>query len=887
MIYKRNRYKKKELISIIVFVCIVFFAIFYFQNVNYLLTDLKEKIAKSIELSRVTNINSYSFNSMFSFIAKIPKETLKGRFPADIDDIRLHIKQKHLKKTNAERRKAIANRILFDQNKYPLIVENKNEFKKGKFRLKGDLSDHWQEKSRWSLRIKLKKGLYINGMREFSIQKPVSRSFPYDYVFQSFIRNMGNLSPSFDFFRTYVNGEDWGVMLAEEHISQELLEKQGKKVSVLLRMNDQSGWVYNSVNKARKIEVLHPQKFNLPIFDFYEENKLSLSEKEMFYASYIVDRVKDVLYGKIKATSIFDVDSYSNAFLTAVAWQSLHSLHHSNSKLYFNPYSLRLEIVTTDAGPYKPWNPKGKRSPLNTEDMNTRGYPVFSRLIADNLFINKGVQKNKNKLYEAFNRAEVETTQMMKKFPLESSMFRFDRKLIVGNINKTNNNRFENLRNELKLQISKPIKMNRVEHVLTDKVFLPKHIEAEYYRSGKLVIHNLLTSAVTIERIVHYSSNNGIDLIKEDIAISPGDDSVSGNSIELILSKRIVDSKNPLIIHSRVGLDVKIMQINLSYFDHTFNPMIDNPNLITAKQLPKFVSLKGDQLIIRQGVWRVASPLIIPSGFKLTIEKGTTLLFSPNAYVLSMGPVSMKGTQEEQIVLKPSEKFWKGVYIIEAGAKSEIENAVFSETTFFHDGILSLTGGVNFYKSPVIMKNVSFIGSLAEDQLNIVHSTIKLQDLEFTNSRSDAFDCDYCRGSIEKVKFTNIGGDALDTSGSEISITDFTAQNIFDKAISGGEISRLRIRNVFVQNAGVAIAVKDGSNIKLSNIDVKEITVSPVMVYTKKPSYSSATLIIEEDSLFPEDILVQEGNFCILNGYKVQSRYVDVESLYQSGSMKK
>ena len=78
---------------------------------------------------------------------------------------------------------------------------------------------------------------------------------------------------------------------------------------------------------------------------------------------------------------------------------------------------------------------------------------------------------------------------------------------------------------------------------------------------------------------------------------------------------------------------------------------------------------------------------------------------------------------------------------------------------------MSLTGGVTFYKTNVELKNVNFLGSSAEDALNIVHSNYRLENVLITNCNSDAFDSDFSTGKISHSKFKNIKGDALDFSG--------------------------------------------------------------------------------------------------------------------------
>lgn len=887
---KKKPYKLKGWLGIAVLVCLSTAALVYVYDFKSLLSDFKYKLSKKAELSRCDN--KYSTEEVLSFVSKIPAESIKGNFPADIEDIKLHIKQKHMDKVKEERNDAIFNDILFDQKSYPLMIEKNNQLMKGKFRLKGDLPDHWKEEDRWSFRIKLKSNNQIQGMREFSLQKPRARQFPYDFIFQDLVQNMGNMSPTFNFLRTYVNGEDWGVMLTEEHIGKSLVEKQKRRSSILLRMDDQSGWVYSRSNKAKGFEISKSQVINykLPIFDFYNEKKLSLSNTEIKYASYVVSRARDVLYGKRKASSIFDIESFSNAYLATLAWHDHHTIHSSNSKLYFNPYTLKLEIITTDAGLYRKWNPKNKRSPINPKTLSFKQFPIYSRLMMENEFIQDGLMKNIGKLNEALSKTEKQAMALKAKFPLEKSAFVFESQVIYKNIKKIRkkkNRIFTNLSRSLKAKAPNPV-MKTMEGDFSNKLFLPKHIEAEYYGSGKLIIYNLLTSSVTVERIIHkLLPSESTELLESSIEIPAGNDGISTQSIEILLPSLRVDSKNPILIHTKIGNSNRVKKVNLSFFDQTINPMLDNIDVVKKINRPEFLKIIGKEVVISQGHWSVTSPIIIPKGYSLKIKADTVLSFSPESYILSKGPIEIKGTKQKHVVLKSMKKSWKGIYVIEAGSESIIRFADIEGTTFFNVGILNLTGGINFYKSPVKIRNTRFLSSIAEDQLNIIHSKIDLQDLEFSNSRSDSFDSDFCTGTIKNIVFKNIGGDALDTSGSKIFVKNISANNIRDKVISGGESSRLKLEGVVAKNAGVVVASKDGSHIILTDIKAEDITVHPIMVYSKKPFYGPASIVVTEKSLNPNQVMVENGNSCILNGEEIQTQKVDVKTMYKTGPMKK
>ena len=58
----------------------------------------------------------------------------------------------------------------------------------------------------------------------------------------------------------------------------------------------------------------------------------------------------------IENNNIYDIDSFSKALILSLVWNSMHSLINVNSRYYFNPYTLKLEPITTDQYAWSPIN---------------------------------------------------------------------------------------------------------------------------------------------------------------------------------------------------------------------------------------------------------------------------------------------------------------------------------------------------------------------------------------------------------------------------------------------------------------------------------------------------------------------------------------------------
>ena len=79
----------------------------------------------------------------------------------------------------------------------------------------------------------------------------------------------------------------------------------------------------------------------------------------------------------------------------------------------------------------------------------------------------------------------------------------------------------------------------------------------------------------------------------------------------------------------------------------------------------------------------------------------------------------------------------------------------------------------------------------------------------FENIYSDAFDGDFSDGYISNTNFINCANDAIDISGSNVTIDSVFIQNSGDKGISVGEKSMVDVRDVVIRNVTNAIVAKD------------------------------------------------------------------------------
>ena len=272
----------------------------------------------------------------------------------------------------------------------------------------------------------------------------------------------------------------------------------------------------------------------------------------------------------------------------------------------------------------------------------------------------------------------------------------------------------------------------------------------------------------------------------------------------------------------------------------------------------------------------------------LEIQSGAHLQFSNDSYLIVNGSITALGESKDSITFKPINDSWKGLYVLNADKKSTLVNVSMNNISALESGVLKLSGAITFYKSDVDLNNVSIYNIYAEDAINIVESSYSLKSIFIDNSISDGLDSDFSDGSIELSEFSNIGGDALDFSGSNVSINQVKAFNVKDKAVSAGEDSIINIKDSLFKFIGVGVASKDGSEVVVLNTSIFDFKLYAAMSFIKKDFYSAPSIIIHDCEVdMANAYLRQRGTYMAIDNLPSPEKDFDVNILYKSEVMAK
>ncbi len=280
---------------------------------------------------------------------------------------------------------------------------------------------------------------------------------------------------------------------------------------------------------------------------------------------------------------------------------------------------------------------------------------------------------------------------------------------------------------------------------------------------------------------------------------------------------------------------------------------IKKNNLLSKKEIK---SLENNYIL--QSDLTVDKTFFLSKNNNLIIQPGVKIFFEKDVSIISDGSIFFNGTKDKPITIYSD----KGLgSLILSNNNYKFSNVIFKNLSYPKDKNKILYAGVNIINSNVEIVNSQIISSNSEDGINLISSTSNIQNLKVQDIQSDAIDIDFGTLNFSNIICKDISNDCLDISGAKVAGKYIEGYNIKDKGLSFGENAVGEISNLNFQNSKLGIAVKDGSNLKLSNYIFKDNEFD-VAVFNKKKEYDGSSLIIDD--------LNSETKFSYLIGLKNQ-----------------
>lgn len=790
----------------------------------------------------------------------------------NVPELRLDVKLKHMKRIWTKRREALAAGLLEtgSDDLVPGTLTVGSHTVRVKLRLKGDWTDHLVG-DKWSFRIEVRGDQHVFGMRRFSIQAPETRGYEREPVFFAALQALGVVVPRYRFVAVTLNGTLMGRMALEEHVGRELLEHSERCESAIVHFDERL--VFHGVDEYRVAPII-----------VFQAGRLAKSPLLSAHAGTARSLLHSFVRGTLRPSQVFRVDELAAYLAAAELFGSHHCLRWHNLRFYFDPVHGRLGPIGFDANLHE------RQLPTTSV---TRDEPIVRRMLADPL-VHEAFKKSLAKLC----RSVIDGSFIP---PLRELDQRMVRKLQTDYL-MLDPMRWEELveRARLKIDANGGGAQTHVSHWRVDEGDWPLHARAWLVTGNDgltIELANSLSSQVQVTGLV-WRKRGG-----------PGSEAVPcvlrGAQLPLKLASRQPDGATlvrsvlcdeppggqidafELVVETRVDDGAMRTSIAIPALPVLTRPPVPTSTVDEQLRQHPFLSLDSDGVTLRvkNGDWLVAGSIIVPPGNKLLVTAGTGLRFAADGSLVAHGPVQLSGEADRPVALTPADGIgWRGIAVLDPGAPVAWRHAIVTNTTGVAFPGWQLTGGVSFIGADVTLNNVTIDGCVAEDALNVIGGSFELNEVQVTNTRSDAFDADFANGTVHAGEFTSIGGDAIDVSGSVIEVNGTRFDNVHDKALSIGERSRMRASGVHIGRAGTGAASKDSSLLVLQDTTIDAAEHFALAAYVKKPEFGAAEIRAERVRIGGSALhaVAQLGSTIVIDGVAVEPQDLDVDALYAS-----
>jgi len=803
-------------------------------------------------------------------------------FDNDLDTIYLDIPFESLHQMEAKRNEALKTGILLssddDYVNATLRFEQENPIKIN-MRLKGDWTDHLKG-DKWSYRIHIDQyDGNIYGMRRFSLQAPETRGYDYEWALHQTFQKEGILTTRYNFVNVVINGEYSGIFAIEESFSTELIESQNRREGILLNFDEDMLWENRSNNRFGVGDshlTLYITTVDTADITMFREGRILGNEVLSQQAQRAVSLLTNYQAGLIEAEDIFDLELWGKYLALVDLFGGSHSTYWINLRMYYNPVTSLLEPMgfDHDAGCIDcPTALNSYRFSLFGNPMVRVAYSRELEKISSDDYLEK-LNEELRKDLTIFSQA----------LRMEYGRTYSNRKLLWNYLKEQSGYLRASLNpirpmyghyRVVEVDLGKKV----LEMSFSNAMVLPLELKEVSVNQQVLDLSKLQSgksngSLYDKFHLLNFYQGSGViqpdefTIPIDDLVLQPDEDmqvtvvvGVAGVSDGQDYIIELMPQWNNLDVGQLKGLPVQDLSSALS--QHPFL-MVDEDQ---------------KRLFTDTGTWNVSGDLIIPFGYTFEISADTTLLFESDAILYSYEtPIHINGTEDFPVILDAQNDSWGGIVVLNAEQTSSWKWAVVSNTASINRDGWMLTGGITFYQSPVRLDSVSISTAFAEDAINVIDSDFHFEKIKIWNTPSDGFDSDFSIGNLIDCEFENIGGDAIDFSGSSVEIRDIFIMNTRDKGISAGEQSNLNVVGFVIQDVQIGVASKDLSSVSLLDGKIINASIASLATYIKKPQYGPAELSIKNGVIENSGIAICQENSSIL----IEDQPVECDKLTSS-----
>lgn len=795
------------------------------------------------------------------------------------EHVTIDVKHKHFMRLVEKRKAALKTGLLIasDDDFVPARIRYQDRTMRAKLRLKGDLGDHWRG-NKWSFRVQLKGDEALFGLKRFSLQHPRTRDYIYEWVYHEALRREGLPAIRYQFVQVTLNGKDLGVYALEEHFDKGLVEHNRLREGPIVRFNEDLCWadILQQTRFLGHLEIMCGHygsgSFMAASTDAFQSGRWLADEAGARQHARALELLEGFRRGDLRTSEVFDVEKLAKLLALTDLLGAGHAVNWRNARFYYNPVTARLEAIGFDAfghgqvpirsllATLPSMRPEGKDNLFYYHEQ------YFARLFDDLDFYRAYVVQLERMQAPGYLEQMLAALQpdiqrhldvLYREFPYAGftpDTFYRNREFIRTVLSPA----------EALHAYYQGVSECRLELQVGNLQYLPVEVVAVAYDGAALErVDGLTLPGRAMSEAVRYRP---LSVPLPDCA---------GSSAEQVPALK-VHYRIPGSSHLGEG---PVIPWSLPDGDLRDTDLVHQaPN---ADQFP-FVIRDDDAkvFLIAPGDWTVDQDLIFPAGYKVAAREGTRLNLAHGATMVSFSPLDFTGSEDRPIVIESKESDGQGLLVTGARKPSTLEHVVFRNLANPSKKGWELLGAVNFYESPVSVSSCHFVGNRSEDGVNVIRSDFKIARSVFEGTQSDAFDADFADGMITDSVFAQLGNDAVDVSGSRVTIARLSVRGAGDKGVSVGEDSHVTLEHARIDDAKIGLASKDHSQLVGRDIRIRRGEIG-VAAYQKKAEFGAASITLDGVDLqgATTPYLVEPGSTVVVDGKPVPANREKVAEL--------
>ena len=317
-----------QILGSISLLIIIFLTFYYFNSGMY------ERYKPLMLLKKVDEIiiNKYLGFSFFEIDDYISQNINSLKFifyKNDLENVTLKINQKNLYNLELQRKNKIEG-VSEKVQKFSRasLNYNQNDFDI-RLRVKGDRSLHWFDQNSTSYKIDLSGDDRIWGLEEFSVQKPITRNYIYEFIFHRLLEEKKLIALKYFFVNLSLNDTNQGIYAVEEGFSKELVERNKKRNGPIFGVEELKSFNYP------KIE-----------YDLYSKNYWQSNYSQLIKNASL--KLNEIKIRNNNIENIFDLEKWATYFAIIDLTGNFHGSIPKSVKLFYNPVTAKFEPIGFD-----------------------------------------------------------------------------------------------------------------------------------------------------------------------------------------------------------------------------------------------------------------------------------------------------------------------------------------------------------------------------------------------------------------------------------------------------------------------------------------------------------------------------------------------------------